>query len=148
MRILHVTQRYLPAIGGSELHLAELSARFAADGHAVTVVTTDALDFELFWNTRARRIAEPESVIDGVRALRFPVRHLPVPQLAYPIVRRLLWLLTRSSTTPLSWVNHLARFTPWTPELLTWLANTPEDFDLVAGMTIVFEPLLVNTQII
>lgn len=142
MRILHVTQRYLPAIGGSELHFAELSSRLAADGHAVTVITTDALDFELFWNRRARRVAEPESIIDGVRVLRFPVRHLPAPQLSYPAMRRLLWLLTRTTVTPLPWVNWLAQFTPWTPELLGWLANTPEEFDLVAGMTIVFEPLL------
>lgn len=146
MRILHVTQRYLPAIGGSELHFAELSTRLAADGHAVTVVTTDALDFELFWNPSARRIAEPESVIDGVRVLRFPVHHLPAPQLSYPAMRRLLWLLTRSSVTPIAWVQRLARFTPWTPELYNWLANTSEEFDLVAGMTIVFEPLLAAAQ--
>ncbi len=146
MRILHVTQRYLPAIGGSELHLAELSTRLAADGHAVTVVTTDALDFELFWNAGARRITETESLIDGVRVLRFPVRHLPAPQLAYPAMRRLLWLLTRSAITPLNWVQWLARFTPWTPELYDWLANTSEEFDLVAGMTIVFEPLLDAAQ--
>lgn len=146
MRILHVTQRYLPAIGGSELHFAELSSRLAADGHAVTVVTTDALDFELFWNRRARRIAEPESIIDGVRVLRFPVRHLPAPQLSYPAMRRLLWLLTRSAATPVTWVKWLARFTPWAPALLDWLANTTEEFDLVAGMTIVFEPLLAAAQ--
>lgn len=146
MRILHVTQRYLPAVGGSELHFAELSSRLAADGHAVTVVTTDALDFELFWDQRARRISEPESIIDGVRVLRFPVRHLPAPQLAYPAMRRLLWLLTRTTVTPLSWVHWLAQFTPWTPGLLNWLAKTPEEFDLVAGMTIVFEPLLAAAQ--
>ena len=56
MRILHIVQRYWPAYGGAEAYLGELSARLAADGHQVTVATTDALDFELFWNPGARRI--------------------------------------------------------------------------------------------
>jgi len=142
MRILHVTQRYLPAVGGAELYLAGLSARLAGDGHVVTVVTTDAQDFELFWSPNARRIAQPESVIDGVRVLRFPVRHLPAPQLSYPAIRRLLWLLAKASWLPTSWLHRLACFTPWTPALYDWLAQTDEAFDLVAGMTIVFEPLL------
>jgi glycosyltransferase involved in cell wall biosynthesis len=146
MRILHVTQRYLPAVGGSELHLAELSSRFAADGHAVTIVTTDAFDFELFWNPHARRIVEEQSVIDGVRVLRFPVRHLPLSQLAYPAVRRLLWLLSRAAWVPLPLLQLIARVTPWTPDLYNWLNQTDEQFDLVAAMTIVFEPLVAAAQ--
>ncbi|HHW88209.1 MAG TPA: glycosyltransferase family 4 protein [Chloroflexi bacterium] len=142
MRILHVTQRYLPAVGGAELYLAGLSMRLAADGHAVTVVTTDAQDFELFWNPNARRIAQAESIIDGVRVLRFPVHHLPKPQLSYPAVRRSLWLLSKMPWVPNTWLHSLARFTPWTPTLYEWLTKTTEEFDLVAGMTIVFEPLI------
>lgn len=146
MRILHVTQRYLPAIGGAELYLAGISNRLAADGHAVTVLTTDAQDFELFWDPRARRIAEREAVIDGVRVLRFPVRHLPAPQLSYPALRRLLWLLARTPWPPAGWLQQLSRFTPWTPDLHAWLAETAEEFDVVAGMTIVFEPLIAAAQ--
>ncbi|MCS6827517.1 MAG: glycosyltransferase family 4 protein [Caldilinea sp.] len=146
MRILHVTQRYLPAVGGAELYLAGVSKRLVADGHDVTVVTTDAWDFELFWNPDARRIPDSESVIDGVRVLRFPVRHLPSPQFSYPAMRRLLWTLARMPATPSPWLHRLAHFTPWTPELLRWLATTQEHFDLVAGMTIVFEPLIAAAQ--
>jgi glycosyltransferase involved in cell wall biosynthesis len=36
----------------------------------------------------------------------------------------------------------LARLTPRVPDLWRWLATTGESFDLVAGMTICFEPLL------
>lgn len=146
MRILHVTQRYLPAIGGAELYLAGISARLAADGHAVTVVTTDALDFELFWNPRARRISEPEAIIEGVRVLRFPVRHLPAPQMSYAALRRLLWLLAKVRYTPTAALHRLASYTPWTPALAAWLATTREEFDLVAGMTIVFEQLIAAAQ--
>lgn len=146
LRILHVTQRYLPALGGSELHLAALSARLVGRGHAVTVATTDALDFELFWDSRARRLTAREDVIDGVRVLRFPVRHLPVPRVSYPAWRRLLWLLTRTPFPPTPWVQRLARFTPWVPDLSAWLAHTEERFDVVGGMTIVFEPLIAAAQ--
>ena len=44
--------------------------------------------------------------------------------------------------TPVAALFRLARFTPWTPALWRWLATTDETFDLVAGMTICFEPLL------
>ncbi|MFZ4849563.1 MAG: glycosyltransferase family 4 protein [Caldilinea sp.] len=146
MRVLHVTQRYLPAIGGSELHLAELSTRLVADGHQVTVVTTDALDFELFWNPRARRVAQAESWIQGVRVLRFPVRHLPFSPLSYPALRRLIWLLASARSIPLVWLQRIARLTPWVPDLQLWLDQTGERFDLVAAMTIVFEPLVAAAQ--
>ena len=39
-------------------------------------------------------------------------------------------------------LHRLARFTPWVPDLWRWLATTDEAFDLVAGMTICFEPLV------
>ena len=44
--------------------------------------------------------------------------------------------------TPLSVLYRLARFTPRVPDLRHWLATTDEPFDLVAGVTICFEPLL------
>ncbi|MCS7226993.1 MAG: glycosyltransferase, partial [Gloeomargarita sp. SKYB31] len=142
MRILHIIQRYWPARGGAEIHLHEISARLAAEGHRVTVATTDALDFELFWDPSRRWIREPEGYQDGVRILRFPVRHLPFPQLAYPAWRRLLWILSALRPIPVSLIQRLARYTPWVPDLWRWLDQTDEPFDLVAGMTICFEPLL------
>ena len=142
MRILHLIQRFWPAQGGAESHLGAFSARLAAEGHQVTVVTTDALDFELFWDPHRRRIASREDTHDGVRILRFPVRHLPVSTLAYSGTRRLLWLLSAVRPVPSSALWHLARFTPWVPDLEHWLTTTDEPFDLVAGMTICFEPLI------
>jgi glycosyltransferase involved in cell wall biosynthesis len=41
MRILMVTARYQPFIGGIETHVREVGWRMAAAGHQVTVVTTD-----------------------------------------------------------------------------------------------------------
>lgn len=42
MRILQVTPRYPPRTGGVETHVAEISQRFVARGHDVTVFTADA----------------------------------------------------------------------------------------------------------
>jgi glycosyltransferase involved in cell wall biosynthesis len=114
----------------------------AAEGHSVTVATTDALDFELFWDPARRRISELEGKQNGVRILRFPVRHLPFPQVAYPAWRRLLWTLSALRPCPVVLIQRLSRFTPWVPDLWRWLDQTDEPFDLVAGMTICFEPLI------
>ena len=140
MRILHLIQRYWPAIGGAETHLHELSARLVADGHEVVVATTDALDFELFWDPRRQRVARLRDEHDGVQIRRFPVRHLPLPRLGYPVWRRLLWGLSRLSPVSVALMDRLARYTPYVPDLWRWLAETEEPFDLVAGMTICFEP--------
>jgi len=142
MRILHLIQRYWPARGGAESHLGELSARLAAEGHQVTVATTNALDFELFWDRRSRRVVGAKETYNDVRILRFPVRHLPGSSLTYAGVRRFLWLLSMARPVPVGVLFRLARFTPWVPDLERWLVTTDEPFDLVAGMTICFEPLI------
>ena len=41
LAILLVTARYVPEIGGTEIHTRELAERLARRGHAVTVLTTD-----------------------------------------------------------------------------------------------------------
>ncbi len=142
MHILHIIQRYWPVRGGAELHFGEISERLAADGHQVTVATTDARDFELFWRPSARRLEDATDNHAGVHILRFPVRHLPLPSLAYPGMRRLLWILSHLRPVPVDVLSRLARWTPWVPGLWRWLRKTDQPFDLVAGMTITFEPLL------
>jgi glycosyltransferase involved in cell wall biosynthesis len=142
MRILHLVQRYYPAQGGAEVHIREISAYLAAAGCDVTVATTDALDFELFWDPKRRRATTAETIDRGVTIHRFPVRHLPAPQLAYAAIRRALWLGSFAPFVPTRWLERLSRFTPWTPDLWRWLETTADQFDLIAGMTICFEPLL------
>jgi glycosyltransferase involved in cell wall biosynthesis len=50
MRLLHVTQRYPPAIGGAEKYIADLSEELARRGHQVDVFTSRALDFHTWEN--------------------------------------------------------------------------------------------------
>ncbi|MGC9397906.1 MAG: glycosyltransferase family 4 protein [Anaerolineae bacterium] len=142
MRVLHIIQRYWPIRGGAEIHLGEISARLAEEGHHVTVATSDARDFELFWHPQSRRFREGEVWHDHVRILRFPVRHLPLSGLTYPGLRRLLWILSNMRWVPIPVLSRMARFTPWMPDLWRWLDSTEGEFDLVAGMTICFEPLI------
>ena len=40
MRILHVTDTYLPTLGGIELHIHDLAAQQRAAGHLVTIATS------------------------------------------------------------------------------------------------------------
>jgi len=142
VRVLHVSQRYWPAVGGAEAYLAEISQRLVLSGHQVTIATTDALDIELFWNSKRRRVACSEEEHRGVRILRFPVRHLPLVDITYPALRRLLWLGSRSRVVPLTLHHRFARFTPWVPALWQWLRATRDQFDVVAATTICFETLV------
>jgi glycosyltransferase involved in cell wall biosynthesis len=59
MRILMVTARYIPYIGGTEVHTYDVARRMAAAGHDVTVLTTDV-----------SHNLPPVEITDGVRVLR------------------------------------------------------------------------------
>lgn len=66
LRVLHIAPYYSPAwaYGGSVRVVAELAARQAARGHAVTVATTDALDAH-------HRLPSGRHMVDGVAVHRF-----------------------------------------------------------------------------
>jgi glycosyltransferase involved in cell wall biosynthesis len=149
MRILHLVQRYAPFRGGSELVFGELSERLAAAGHQVTVYTTDAWDLEHFWRGGQRRIAPVTEFINGVAVVRWPVRHLPLGQIAYPVLRRAMTHLTDlpgPAVVPL--LERLGRFSPWTPELAHWLAarETVDAFDIVHACNVTLEGLLLAAR--
>lgn len=115
-------------------------------GHEVTVATTDAYDFELFWDPTRRRVKEDRGNHQGVNIRRFPVRHLPASRIAFPGIRRLLSLISKIDPLPTALMMRLARLTPWVPELWKWTANEDRRFDLIAGMTIGFESLMAAGQ--
>ncbi len=133
-RLLHIVQRYAPYEGGSENYVRELSEKCAAAGDVVTVATTDAWDLEYFWNPRARRVdAPPEETLNGVRVLRFPVRHYPASALGYRALRRAMAEV--SHLPPLPGRDLLlrrgGRFAPWVPALHRWVGAHATEFDLV-----------------
>jgi glycosyltransferase involved in cell wall biosynthesis len=144
VRILHLSQRYFPAVGGAEIELEKISDYLVAAGHEVVVATSDALDFELFWDPAARRIADRRGEHHGVQIIRFPVRHLPASQLAYRAIRRLMLEISRFKPLPVGLPMHLANYTPRVPELNKWIKHQSGPFDLVAGMNITYERFLAD----
>jgi len=62
VKILHVSPGYYPVVGGSEVHIQELSEGLARRGHDVTVLTTQS---------PVPGGALPFQMINGVRVLRF-----------------------------------------------------------------------------
>lgn len=74
MRILHLIQRYRPAIGGAESWAAALAARQAGAGHEVQVMTFDLLGEDEFWHPRRRAGRDPlpaDETMDGVHVRRY-----------------------------------------------------------------------------
>jgi glycosyltransferase involved in cell wall biosynthesis len=77
MRLAHFIQRYPPALGGSEAYFARLGRYLAAQGDAVTVFTSTALDLEAFWSPRSTRLPAGASVQDDVTVRRYAPLHWP-----------------------------------------------------------------------
>lgn len=79
MRILIVTSKYLPSVGGLETAVRELNARLRAAGHETLIVT----------NRHSRRLP-PDEVVDGTAVRRFFFtsglpRPTPAQLLKYPV---------------------------------------------------------------
>ena len=135
MRVLHVIQRYWPAGGGAERYMLEISRRLAAEGHEVTVLTTNASDLEYFWNADKAALNRPEQEThDGVTIHRLPIRHLPLATVSYPAVRRVMAMLSALPFDSTPVLRRMAALAPWVPDLKRTLRHIqPGQFDLVMG---------------
>ncbi|MFO0812159.1 MAG: glycosyltransferase family 4 protein [Gemmatales bacterium] len=137
--IIHLIQRYPPALGGAESYFARLSRAAAAAGMPVQVHTTTAVSLEAFWRPGPARMPAGMSMECGVEVHRHPVRHFPgrklvlkaLSLLPHPWIQGLtmpaspllpsIWALARHSTQPIRLV-HGSAF-PYTFPLfcgLTW----------------------------
>lgn len=79
LRVLLVTHRFPPAIGGVEVHAFEVARYLVSRGHEVTVLTSDVFSFPL------RRLpkSHQEHVIDGIGVRRFFALPLGVQALTF-----------------------------------------------------------------
>lgn len=132
MHFLHLNQLYNRASGASR-YFSEIGARLVAEGHRVTLLSSDALDLEYFWDGRRRHVPAGEEYLDGVRVLRFPVRRLPGPPILYPVLRRLMVEIGRMGRPTAPLLRRMATLTPRLPTLAHFLASAPElaDVDLL-----------------
>jgi glycosyltransferase involved in cell wall biosynthesis len=139
MHVLHVVQLYYPVASGAGRYFAEVGERLAAEGHTVTVLSTDAYDLEYFWNPRRRRVETPEETHNGVRIVRLPVRRIPGPPIAYPILRRLMVEISRvPGTAPL--LRQMAMLTPRLPDMRRFFQQSQgQPFDLVHATNITLD---------
>ncbi len=139
MRILHVIQGYWPWVGGSQRFFQEISERLVAEGHQVTVWTSDAGELEHFWAPGRRTVGPAHQVLHGVEVRRFPVRRRLNHPLLFSLYRRLMAELSDLPLNLVSLLQRLARFTPHLPDLEAWAATTEEPFDLVHGGNITLD---------
>ncbi len=142
MRILHLINRYWPAQSGSEIHFGELSARLADDGHSVRVATTTALDYEALSDPHGRQLSLRKEAHRKVEIWRFPVRHLPGAPKSHAALQRLLMLLSRHTPISADTLSRLSHSGLRIPDFYRWLRRTEEPFDLIAGMNLLFHPIL------
>jgi len=130
--ILYVVHRFWPYQGGSERYFFELARRTAADGHRVTVLTTDAWDAAHLHFRKKKRIESLRDQVEGVTIRRFRVRHFFYQQRILPKIARLLPTRYPVFDTP-----HLL-----VPGLAWWLRWTNERFDLVHAGVFPHAPLM------
>ncbi len=137
VHVLHVVQLYHPVASGAGRYFREIGERLAAEGHRVTVLTTDAYDLEHFWMAGRRRVECPAEVLNRVAIVRLPVRRLPGPALLYPVLRRLMVEAGRIPRSTLL-LRRLATVTPRLPGMEAFLAHHGP-FDLLHATNITLD---------
>ncbi len=143
MRLLHVNAAYHPFIGGAEVYTQAISEHFAADGHDVTLVTTNAAEVEYFWNPRKRHVPPDREQLNGVKIIRCQVNHYPISPWSFIVLRRLATIIARLPVNVTPLLRRLASHTPPIPDIKSTIAALPGPFDLVHGVNIALEwPLL------
>lgn len=130
--ILYVVHRFWPYQGGSERYFFEIAKRTAADGHRVTVATTDAWDAAHLHFRKKKRIESLHEEVDGITIRRFRVRHFFYQQRILPRLSRLI-----PTEHPCFDRPHLL-----VPGLTWWLGHTSERFDLVHAGVFPHAPLM------
>jgi len=133
LKLAFVVQRYgIGVVGGAETLARDLAERVSAAGIDVTVMTTTASDY-ITW---ANHFPEGESVLKGVRILRYPVE-----------VTRDIQSFNRFSehffSQPLAERDEEAWFEqqgPHSPKLIEALSRLESEFDAFVFFTYLYEP--------
>jgi glycogen synthase len=134
LRVVHVTHRTWPVFGGSEQYVLRMACCQVEAGHEVTIIATQADALSALWTSRGKTLpADLAEEYEGVTILRLPLRHLPLGEVAFPLYRRLVWLLSRVS--PLAGLL-LGRLAPWVPGLTDALAAVEADVLFAWNLTL------------
>ena len=142
MRLLFVNIGYPPFVGGAQTYVQQLAESLTADGHAVTVLTTDAAEIDAIWSKGARHLPATSECVNGVTVRRLPLAYIPGSSYAFYALRRLTVSLASIPGVPHALLNRLAGYTPWLPDLPPAI-EAAGPVDVVHGFAIPFESLLI-----
>jgi len=120
--VVHVIQRFPPALGGAESYFARLSRYIAQQGDEVHVHTTNALALEAFWRADAQKLPAGSSRSGNVTIHRHAVRTFPGRKV----------LLKSLSMLPLPWVQGMTLpASPTLPSLWSRARSSKESVKLI-----------------
>jgi glycosyltransferase involved in cell wall biosynthesis len=151
IRVLFVAPSYSPFLGGAQNFQQAMARRLVANGHHVTVVTTNARIPDDFWQPpqdKGRASVLIESV-DHVPVHRVSIAYPAPAPYAFGVLRRLSYLIHR---TWLPWdlkraiLVKIARFLPPLPELESTLARLLPDVDLVQAIDSSWDGLFIKAE--
>lgn len=137
MNLLHVSAGYVPWVGGAQTYLREMSERFAAEGHRVTVITTDIAEVDRAWSPKGRATQTLRETINGVEVIRCPVTHLPFAPLSFYAMRRLHTMI--APFAPRRLLETFGRQVPPMPALKQAVQLAAQNADLIHAINITFE---------
>ncbi len=122
MKILCVSQRFYPVIGGSE-QLAETYMSFLSKNHDVTVYTSNADDLNSFWNVNGKKAEEIDK--QNYKIKRYPI-------LVPSKVSANLYRFPFSTSVP----------GPFCPQMWEDLLNIKEKFDLIIATSFPYDHIV------
>lgn len=137
MNVLHISAGYAPWVGGAQTYLREMSERLVADGHRVTVVTSDIAEVDRAWSPRGRAAQTLRETINGVDVIRCKVSHLPLAPHSFYAMRRLHTLI--APLAPQGLLRRLGEQVPPMPALREAVMHAAQFADILHAINITFE---------
>lgn len=122
MKILCVTQRFFPVVGGAE-QIAEKLVDYLAKRHEVTVYTTNALELNSFWDEKAKTV-------------------ISVPAKSYKIKRYEILTPSKVPKNFFKFPLSISSPGPFSPGLWDELLNLKEDFDLIIASSFPYDHII------
>lgn len=132
-KIAVVNQRYGLEVNGGSEYYTRMLAEHLKKYYDITVLTTAALNYDTWENDYPSGVCR----INGIKALRFPVKHKR-SMMKFRFVNKATFLLKQAGIhTDRMWVNAQG---PETPQLVKYIRKHKDDFDAFIFVTYLYYP--------